>query len=147
MQVVTPVKKGDIYLYSQPNRSMEDYDVPPSRYVPSSKEPSPEPAASELYDTPTNLPVLANSSSTNNFYDTIQPSIFERCQPWRAKRRLVDPSSREAALLTRRAHSARGQVCLRPRERFWGLGCPKIYHEVEDTLAIISSRHRACAAS
>nr|WP_308317648.1 type I restriction-modification system subunit M N-terminal domain-containing protein [Thiolapillus sp.] len=32
----------------------------------------------------------------------------ERCQPWRAKRRLVVPSSREAALLTRRAHSARG---------------------------------------
>ena len=31
-----------------------------------------------------------------------------RCQAWRAKRRLVDPSSREAALLTRRAHSARG---------------------------------------
>lgn len=64
------MKKGDIYLYSQPNRSMEDYDVPPSRYFPSSKEPSPEPAASELYDTPTNLPVLANSSSTNSFYDT-----------------------------------------------------------------------------
>ncbi len=33
-----------------------------------------------------------------------------RCQPWRAKRRLVDPSSREAALLTRRAHSARGEA-------------------------------------
>ncbi|WP_419601099.1 hypothetical protein [Thiolapillus sp.] len=26
-----------------------------------------------------------------------------RCQPWRAKRRLVDPSSREAALFSRRA--------------------------------------------
>ncbi|WP_293681211.1 hypothetical protein [Thiolapillus sp.] len=24
--------------------------------------------------------------------------------------------------------------CQRP-SRFWGLGCPKIYHEVEDTLA------------
>ncbi len=35
---------------------------------------------------------------------------FRRCQPWRAKRRLVDPSSREAALLTRRAHSARGEA-------------------------------------
>ncbi|WP_419637791.1 hypothetical protein [Thiolapillus sp.] len=35
---------------------------------------------------------------------------FDRCQPWRAKRRLVDPSSREAALLTRRAHSARGEA-------------------------------------
>ncbi len=28
-----------------------------------------------------------------------------------------------------------GQTCLRPRDRFWGLGCPKIYHEAEDTLA------------
>uniref|UniRef100_UPI003AF52B7C hypothetical protein n=4 Tax=Thiolapillus sp. TaxID=2017437 RepID=UPI003AF52B7C len=35
---------------------------------------------------------------------------YIRCQPWRAKRRLVDPSSREAALLTRRAHSARGEA-------------------------------------
>ncbi|WP_419620777.1 hypothetical protein [Thiolapillus sp.] len=25
--------------------------------------------------------------------------------------------------------------CQRP-SRFWGLGCPKIYHEAEDTLAI-----------
>ncbi|WP_419626865.1 hypothetical protein [Thiolapillus sp.] len=25
--------------------------------------------------------------------------------------------------------------CQRP-SRFWGLGCPKIYHEVEDTLGI-----------
>ncbi len=37
-------------------------------------------------------------------------SLDSRCQPWRAKRRLVDPSSREAALLTRRAHSARGEA-------------------------------------
>ncbi|WP_419588051.1 hypothetical protein [Thiolapillus sp.] len=30
--------------------------------------------------------------------------------------------------------------CQRP-SRFWGLGCPKIYHEVEDTLgALISER-------
>ncbi len=36
--------------------------------------------------------------------------IVIRCQAWRAKRRLVDPSSREAALLTRRAHSARGEA-------------------------------------
>ncbi|MEJ1397746.1 MAG: hypothetical protein RPU52_09505, partial [Candidatus Sedimenticola sp. (ex Thyasira tokunagai)] len=34
-------------------------------------------------------------------------SVFvDRCQPWRAKRRLVIPGSREAALLTRRARSA-----------------------------------------
>ncbi|MBL3618076.1 MAG: flagellar hook-associated protein FlgK, partial [gamma proteobacterium endosymbiont of Lamellibrachia anaximandri] len=32
----------------------------------------------------------------------------ERCQPWRAKRRLVVPGSREAALLTRRALRQRG---------------------------------------
>ncbi|WP_293680170.1 hypothetical protein [Thiolapillus sp.] len=25
--------------------------------------------------------------------------------------------------------------CQRP-SRFWGLGCPKIYHEAEDTLAV-----------
>ena len=31
------------------------------------------------------------------------PTVLIRCQPWRAKRRLVDPGSREAALLTRRA--------------------------------------------
>ncbi len=29
--------------------------------------------------------------------------FHERYQPWRAKRRLVDPSSREAALFSRRA--------------------------------------------
>ena len=46
----------------------------------------------------------------------VQPGInpnltdYIRCQPWRAKRRLVVPSSREAALLTRRAHSARGEA-------------------------------------
>ena len=38
---------------------------------------------------------------------------FPRCQPWRAKRRLVDPSSREAALFSRRA--------LRQRENKVGL--------------------------
>ena len=38
------------------------------------------------------------------------PPFIICCQPWRAKRRLVDPSSREAALLTRRAHSARGEA-------------------------------------
>ncbi|KAK7114727.1 breast cancer anti-estrogen resistance protein 1-like isoform X2 [Littorina saxatilis] len=66
-KVVTPVKKGDVYLYSPSDRSMEDYDVPPSRYFPSSKDPSPEPG-SEIYDTPTNLP--APSSVNNSFYDT-----------------------------------------------------------------------------
>ncbi|WP_293652619.1 efflux RND transporter permease subunit, partial [Thiolapillus sp.] len=40
-------------------------------------------------------------------------SPIPRCQPWRAKRRLVDPSSREAALFSRRA--------LRQRENKVGL--------------------------
>ncbi|WP_419634052.1 FG-GAP repeat protein [Thiolapillus sp.] len=40
-------------------------------------------------------------------------SSDDRCQPWRAKRRLVDPSSREAALFSRRA--------LRQRENKVGL--------------------------
>ena len=39
--------------------------------------------------------------------------IDYRCQPWRAKRRLVDPSSREVALFSRRA--------LRQRENKVGL--------------------------
>ena len=44
-------------------------------------------------------------------YLTLRTAVMIlRCQPWRAKRRLVDPSSREAALLTRRAHSARGEA-------------------------------------
>ena len=34
-----------------------------------------------------------------------------------------------------------GSGCQRP-SRFWGLGCPKIYHEAEDTLA-----SRGCPAS
>ncbi|WP_293680250.1 hypothetical protein [Thiolapillus sp.] len=29
--------------------------------------------------------------------------------------------------------------CQRP-SRFWGLGCPKIYHEAEDTLAVMVLR-------
>ncbi|WP_294058912.1 hypothetical protein [Thiolapillus sp.] len=28
--------------------------------------------------------------------------------------------------------------CQRP-SRFWGLGCPKIYHEAEDTLVIFTN--------
>ncbi|WP_419632722.1 hypothetical protein [Thiolapillus sp.] len=34
--------------------------------------------------------------------------------------------------------------CQRP-SRFWGLGCPKIYHEVEDTLE--SADWRRCQRS
>ncbi|WP_419625628.1 hypothetical protein, partial [Thiolapillus sp.] len=30
--------------------------------------------------------------------------------------------------------------CQRP-SRFWGLGCPKIYHEAEDTLDTIPDGH------
>ncbi|WP_294042594.1 hypothetical protein [Thiolapillus sp.] len=37
--------------------------------------------------------------------------------------------------------------CQRP-SRFWGLGCPKIYHEAEDTLAkCFSKKSFSCAAS
>ncbi len=47
------------------------------------------------------------------FWIVLFTIIFNRCQPWRAKRRLVDPSSREAALFSRRA--------LRQRENKVGL--------------------------
>ena len=56
------------------------------------------------------LPVVENDRLVGlvSIGDIVKDII--RCQPWRAKRRLVDPSSREAALLTRRAHSARGEA-------------------------------------
>ncbi|WP_419593490.1 hypothetical protein, partial [Thiolapillus sp.] len=61
---------------------------------------------------------------------TVSPSRIhlKRCQPWRAKRRLVDPSSREASLFSRRALRQREnkQACLRPRDRFWDIPVPKI---------------------
>ncbi len=111
---------------------------------------------------------------------TPKNSTNSRCQPWRAKRRLVDPSSREAALFSRRAlrqrenkvglrtrrpviwepsteqqracevvaqcwvtRTAGAQIgCQRP-SRFLGLGCPKIYHEAEDTLVSTLCIHQA----
>ncbi len=55
---------------------------------------------------------VAGSISSSSRMRASDSSVcrFFRCQPWRAKRRLVVPSSREAALLTRRAHSARGEA-------------------------------------
>ena len=53
---------------------------------------------------------LLHDIATVNTEPAGQVRLDPRCQPWRAKRRLVDPSSREAALLTRRAHSARGEA-------------------------------------
>ncbi|XP_076449839.1 enhancer of filamentation 1-like isoform X2 [Babylonia areolata] len=70
-KVVTPVKKGDVYLHttSPTSRAMEDYDVPPSRYFPS----GPALPGHEVYDVPTNLPAPApgtSSSASSSFYDT-----------------------------------------------------------------------------
>ena len=53
-----------------------------------------------------------NTPGTYMYYDGLN-APYNRCQPWRAKRRLVDPSSREAALFSRRA--------LRQRENKVGL--------------------------
>ncbi|WXG54860.1 MAG: hypothetical protein RNU03_09360 [Candidatus Sedimenticola sp. (ex Thyasira tokunagai)] len=47
---------------------------------------------------------LANA--TEKTYTHWLKRYIYRCQPWRAKRRLVIPGSREAALLIRRARSA-----------------------------------------
>ncbi|WP_419645507.1 hypothetical protein, partial [Thiolapillus sp.] len=41
--------------------------------------------------------------------------------------------------MTRTAGAPMG--CQRP-SRFWGLGCPKIYHEAEDTLAVDQANPR-----
>ncbi|WP_419637777.1 hypothetical protein [Thiolapillus sp.] len=40
--------------------------------------------------------------------------------------------------MTRTAGAPMG--CQRP-SRFWGLGCPKIYHEAEDTLGTMRSNN------
>ncbi|WP_293674845.1 hypothetical protein [Thiolapillus sp.] len=34
------------------------------------------------------------------------------------------------------------QASLRPRDRFWGQGCPKIYHEAEETLVRLHTNLR-----
>ena len=71
--------------------------------------------------------------------------LLARCPPWRAKRRRVVPGSREATRDTRRAEGAKGDpkgasrtagapMSCRRSSRFWGLGCPKIFHEIEDSL-------------
>ncbi|WP_419612629.1 recombinase family protein, partial [Thiolapillus sp.] len=52
-------------------------------------------------------------SLTENIDTVSAGGKLVRCQPWRAKRRLIDPSSREAALFSRRA--------LRQRENKVGL--------------------------
>ncbi|MBL3617170.1 MAG: hypothetical protein JMN26_05515, partial [gamma proteobacterium endosymbiont of Lamellibrachia anaximandri] len=58
-------------------------------------------------------PVLATLRNDNL---SVVRWFFLRCQPWRAKRRLVVPGSREAALLTRRALRQRGsKVGIRAR--------------------------------
>ncbi|MBL3619672.1 MAG: integron integrase, partial [gamma proteobacterium endosymbiont of Lamellibrachia anaximandri] len=54
----------------------------------------------------------ANVSTTEIYTHVMQRGghgVRSRCQPWRAKRRLVVPGSREAALLTRRALRQRGK--------------------------------------
>ncbi len=51
---------------------------------------------------------VAHAKRNDQYVALLFLDLDRRCQPWRAKRRLVVPSSREAALLTRRAHSARG---------------------------------------
>jgi hypothetical protein len=38
------------------------------------------------------------------------------------------------------SRTAGAPICCQRPSRFWELGCPKIYHEVEDTLCILSSR-------
>ncbi|MBL3619721.1 MAG: ribonucleoside triphosphate reductase, partial [gamma proteobacterium endosymbiont of Lamellibrachia anaximandri] len=57
------------------------------------------------------VPVIAGEEMNFTYGDLQQEMDLinrARCQPWRAKRRLVVPGSREAALLTRRALRQRG---------------------------------------
>uniref|UniRef100_UPI003AF44432 hypothetical protein n=1 Tax=Thiolapillus sp. TaxID=2017437 RepID=UPI003AF44432 len=60
-----------------------------------------------------NFRVMGPDETASNRLSALFEVTDRRCQPWRAKRRLVDPSSREAALFSRRA--------LRQRENKVGL--------------------------
>ncbi len=61
----------------------------------------------------------------------------KRCQPWRAKRRLVVPSSREAALFSRRALRQRGsKVGIQTR-------CPVIGRQVRSSNELAKLLHSA----
>ncbi|WP_294043532.1 hypothetical protein [Thiolapillus sp.] len=40
--------------------------------------------------------------------------------------------------------TAGAQIGCQRLSRFWGLGCPKIYHEAEDTLAFTNPVTAAC---
>ncbi|KAL8618056.1 hypothetical protein ACOMHN_044626 [Nucella lapillus] len=93
------VNEGDL-------RSLEDYDVPPSRHTPAlpcSKEPSPEPGH-DIYDTPTSLPLLPHSNSGNSsLYATPSASrraSYERTPPG-SQRGSVDSLSSPPSLLPR----------------------------------------------
>ena len=56
LQVVTPHRVGDVYVYDQPNKSYQEYDVPPSRYFPlqdtSQSRTPPQQDREGNYDTP-----------------------------------------------------------------------------------------------
>ena len=50
---MTPKRVGSVYVYDQPNKSVEDYDVPTSRYfIPGTKVPTVVPEGLTTYDTP-----------------------------------------------------------------------------------------------
>lgn len=100
--VISASKKGDIYLCNQPNRSMDDYDVPPTRYYPSSKESSPEPPTpTDLYDTPTSLPKYrSNNNSSGSLYETPPSSK-------RASSERTPPGSNRASLDSLASSSSR----------------------------------------
>ncbi|KAL8564236.1 hypothetical protein ACOMHN_017504 [Nucella lapillus] len=76
-KVATPVN-------SPPSRSMEDYDVPPSRYFPA----TPQQPGHETYDVPTSLPAVPTNDS---FYDTPPSSK-------RASSERTPPASQRASM-------------------------------------------------
>ncbi|XP_013404460.1 breast cancer anti-estrogen resistance protein 1-like isoform X1 [Lingula anatina] len=93
-KIVTPHKIGEVYVYDQPNKGYQDYDVPPSRYFPSAagqdgsqdsegnysvpnsispEEPTysipPSRGNDSLYSTPSSLPTSKRLSPERDVYD------------------------------------------------------------------------------
>ena len=68
---MTPKRVGSVYVYDQPNKSVEDYDIPTSQYfIPGTKVPTVIPDGLMTYDTPV--------PSTGQTYDT--PPQFSSAQ-------------------------------------------------------------------
>ena len=78
-QVMTPQKLGDIYVYVQPEQSLQDYDVPPSRYFPHDGATGTVPVKSKSLDYGVRMLSISPNVSFND--DTLNSSASNLSLP------------------------------------------------------------------